>query len=136
MSVLIKKTQRRFQKSVCELAVSVRWMWGNSLRDLKEALPSSVFGPINARHPSGCRASLLELRTSCGMTCQLLEFICSYLQLTCVVVRTGTLIFSFLVMTCCHDALCKLVTMQHVSKSGAILENKVFEMNLWLLFCR
>lgn len=68
---------------------------------LNEAPYLSFFGPTNAHNPSGCRASLFEHHTSCGMTCQLLKFIWSYLQLTCDVVKTGTLNLSL----CHHDKL-------------------------------
>ena len=47
-----------------------------------------LFGPTNVRHPSGCRASLFEHHPSCVIR-QLLKFICSYLPLSCGVMRKG-----------------------------------------------
>lgn len=64
--------------------------WRKVWNALNEAPYLSFFGPTNAHHPSGCLASLFEHHGSCGMTCQLLKFIWSYLQLTCDLVKTGT----------------------------------------------
>lgn len=68
--------------------------WGKTLKCVKWGTLFVLFGPTNARHPSGCRTALFEHHTSGGMTCQLLKFICSYLQLTCDVVKTGLKSFS------------------------------------------
>lgn len=76
-----------------------------------------LFGPTHTRHPSGCLASLFEHPTCCGMSCQLLKFICSYLQLTCDAVKTGPQIFLAATMTRCLDPLCKMdceIDPQHV----------------------